>query len=176
MGGLLSLGIRATRPETEGAVTAVPIDVTVTTRGADRLRQVAAAVEASGDKDLERELWRAMQRGGKPMLAAARWGARTGLPVRGGLAERVAESKFGVRTTGAGKRVGVRVVGQSGYDLEGMDEGLIRHPVRGNRKVWVSQTIKPGWFSDAEEAKAPEVRDELVKGIDAVAAKLEASI
>lgn len=151
-------------------------DVTVTTTGAGKLLRLSAAIKAAGDKDLERALRRAMQRGGKPLKAAARQGALERLPKRGGLAERVAGSKFGVRTSSAGKRAGVRVIGRSGYDLQGMDEGLIRHPVRGNRKRWVSQEIAPGWFSDAEEAKAPAVRDELVQAIDELAAKLEASV
>jgi len=57
-----------------------------------------------------------------------------------------------------------------------MDEGEIRHPVYGHRKGrWATTTVKPGWFSDAEEAAAPKVRDELVKAIDIVAAKLEAA-
>lgn len=152
------------------------LDITVTTRGADKLQRVSAAIRAAGDKDLDRELKRAMQRGGKPMKAAARWGARKTLPLRGGLSERVAESKFSVRTTGAGKRVGVRIVGASGYDLAGMDDGLIRHPVYGNRgKKWVAQRIRPGWFSDAEEAKAPEVRKEIEQAVDDIARKLEAA-
>jgi hypothetical protein len=151
------------------------VNITVTTHGAEKLTRLGAAIKAAGDKDLQRELRRAMQRGGKPLKDAARKGALERLPKRGGLAERVATSKFGVRTTTSGKGAAVRVIGQSGYDLQGMDDGEIRHPVRGNRKVWVSQAVKPGWFSDAEEAAAPKVRDELVKAIDVVAAKLEAS-
>src|SRR6266700_6098635 len=151
------------------------VNVTVTTRGADKLTRLGRALKDAGDKDLQRELRRAMQRGGKPLKDAARKGALERLPKRGGLAERVASSKFGVRTSTAGKGASVRIIGRSGYDLQGMDEGLIRHPVWGNRKKWVSETVKPGWFSDAEEAAAPQGRDELVKAIDDVAAKLEAS-
>src|SRR6266487_1865942 len=149
------------------------VNVTVTTRGADKLTRLGRALKAAGDKDLQRELRRAMQRGGRPLKDAARRGALERLPKRGGLAERVASSKFGVRTSTAGKGASVRVIGRSGYDLQGMDEGEIRHPVYGNRKRWVSEKIRPGWFSDAEEAAAPKVRDELVAAIDLVAAKLE---
>lgn len=152
----------------------MPVHVTVTTKGADKLRRVAAAVKVAGDKDLQRELRRAMQRGGKPLLAAARAGAAERLPKRGGLADRVAGSKFAVRTRSVGKGAGVRVIGRSGYDLQGLDEGMVRHPTYGHRP-WVGQHIKPGWFSDSEEAAAPKVRDELVQAIDTVARKLEAS-
>jgi len=115
-----------------------------------------------------------MRRSAKPLKAAARYGARRRLPTRGGLAERVAESKFGVRVTSSGKRTGVRVVGRSGYDLQGLDEGLVRHPVFGNRKRWVSETVRPGWFSDAEEGKAPEVRDNIDHALDELGRELEA--
>src|SRR6266496_4260607 len=138
------------------------VNVTVTTRGADKLTRLGRALKDACDKDLQRELRRAMQRGGKPLKDAARKGALERLPKRGGLAERVANSKFGVRTSTAGKGASVRIIGPSGYDLQGMDEGLIGHRVYGHRGRWVSETVKPGWFSDAEAAAAPKVRDELV--------------
>ncbi len=154
----------------------MPVDVTVTTRGADKLRRVAVAIKTSGDKDLRRELLRGMQRGGKPLKDAARRGALERLPKRGGLAERVASSKFGVRTSTTGKGASVRVIGRSGYDLQGMDDGLIRHPVYGKwRKGVKGQPVKPGWFSDAEEAAAPKFRDEFEQAMDIIGAKLEAS-
>ena len=156
-------------------------DVTVKTVGADKLRRVASAIKAAGNKDLERELRRGMRNSAKPLTAAARWGALRRLPVSGGLAERVASSKFGVRITGTGKRVGLRITGAGSYNLRRMDDGIIRHPVYADRAelrkdwAWVNQPVRPGWFSDAEEGKAPEVRNELVKAIDAVAVKLEAA-
>ncbi len=150
------------------------VNVTVRTSGELKLARVGAAIKASGDKDLERALDRGMRRSAKPLKAAARYGARRRLPTRGGLAERVAESKFGVRVTSSGKRTGVRVVGRSGYDLQGLDEGLVRHPVFGNRKRWVSETVRPGWFSDAEEGKAPEVRDNIDHALDELGRELEA--
>src|SRR6266705_3751519 len=102
------------------------VNVTVRTSGELKLARVGAAIKASGDKDLERALDRGMRRSAKPLKAAARYGARRRLPTRGGLAERVAESKFGVRVTSFGKRTGVRVVGRRGYDLQGLEEGLFR--------------------------------------------------
>lgn len=152
------------------------VTVTVVTHGAEKLGRLGRAIKDAGDKDMRRELLRAAQRCGKPMKTAAREGALKRLPKRGGLAERVATSKFGVRTRTVGKGAGVRIVGQSGYDLQGIDEGEIRHPVYGTwRKGVKGQPVKPGWFSDAEEAAAPKFRDEFERAMDAVAAKLEAS-
>jgi hypothetical protein len=151
------------------------VNVTVRTVGEQKLARVGNAIKASGDKDLDRALRRAGQRCGKPMKTAAREGALKRLPKRGGLAERVANSKFGVRMTSSGKRVGVRIIGRSGYDLQGMDDGEIRKPVFGNRKNWVSQEIAPGWFSESEEAAAPKFRDEFDQALDELGRQLEAT-
>jgi hypothetical protein len=151
------------------------VNITVQTRGADKLARVGNAIKVSGDKGLDRALRRAGQRCGKPMKTAAREGALKRLPKQGGLAERVANSKFSVRMTSSGKRVGVRVIGRSGYDLDGMDQGKIRKPVFGNRKNWVSQEIEPGWFSESEEAAAPKFLDEFDKALDELGRQLEAS-
>jgi len=151
------------------------VNVAVRTVGEQKLARVGNAIRAAGDKDLDRALRRAMQRSAKPLKAAARYGALRRLPVRGGLAERVADSKFSARVTTSGKRAGVRIVGRSGYDLQGMDDGLVRHPVFGNRRRWVNEPIKPGWFSDAEEGKAPGVRNNIDRELDALAVKLQAA-
>jgi hypothetical protein len=152
------------------------VNVTVRTSGEQKLARVGNAIKASGDKDLDRALRRSMQRSVKPLKAAARYGARRTLPVRGGLAERVAAAKFGARVTTSGSRVGVRITGASADNLRRMDEeGIVRHPVFGNRRNWVNEPIKPGWFSDAEEGKAPEVRDNIDRELDALAARLQAA-
>jgi len=38
----------------------------------------------------------------------------------------------------------------------------------------VSETVRPGWFSDAEEGKAPEVRDNIDRALDELGRELEA--
>jgi len=152
------------------------VNVTVRTSGELKLARVGNAIKATGDKGLQRALRQAMQRSVKPLKAAARYGALRTLPVRGGLAERVAAAKFSARVTTAGSRVGVRITGASADNLRRMDEeGLVRHPVFGNRHNWVDEKVRPGWFIDAEEGKAPEVRDNIDKELDALAGKLQAA-
>jgi hypothetical protein len=148
------------------------VTVTVRTSGEQKLARVGNAIKASGDKDLQRALRRGMQRSVKPLKAAAPYGALSRLPHRGGLAERVAASKFGARVTTSGSRVGVRITGAGSYNLRRMDDGVIRHRVFGS-DTWVSQPVKPGWFSDYEERKAPEVRDNIDRELDVLAARLE---
>src|SRR5882757_3447026 len=126
--------------------------------GADRLARLGAALKDAGDKDMRRELFKAMQRAAKPMKAAARTAAREHLPRRGGLGERVAGSKFSAKTSASGKNPGLRIIGAGDLDLPALDRGRVRHPVFGNRHNWVNQQIPVGWFTNAMNEKAPAVR------------------
>ncbi|SDN73881.1 hypothetical protein [Allokutzneria albata] len=40
-----------------------------------------------------------------------------------------------------------------------MNSGKWRHPVWGNREVWVAQTAPPHWFDDPMQTEGPQVRD-----------------
>lgn len=147
------------------------MDLRVT--GADDLAALGKALKAAGDRELRRELMKGLQRAGKPAKEAAKAAARSELPSSGGLGEYVARSKFSVRTRASGNSPGVEVVAKNAeLDLPAMNRGRLRHPVYGNRNRWVTQQIKPRWFTDAMEAQAPQVRRELVAAIRAVAAKL----
>lgn len=53
-------------------------------------------------KEIRRELHKALQQSTKPLIEAARDGARKNLPVRGGLADRVAAATIRPKLTGAG--------------------------------------------------------------------------
>ncbi len=53
-----------------------------------------------------------------------------------------------------------------------MNKGTWRHPVMGNRKAWVAQTVEPGWFDKPGEEKAPEVAEKVNKAIESAINKL----
>lgn len=72
--------------------------------------------------------------------------AATRLPRRGGLAGHV--SKTARTTVGSGGRNVVRIRTTAAYRDDLFDRtGKVRHPVFGNRRVWVDQRITPGWWS-----------------------------
>ncbi len=157
----------------------MPIDVTVTTRGTDKLNRVAAVLVASGDKDLQRELRRAMSRMTKPMRRAGRQGALQILPHRGGLDEHVASTaRITTRVTLKSNGVGVRILGDSRDNLHRMDEqGIVRHPLFGNRKKWIDERIRPGWFTNPLTLTANDIGPrEIDKAISDVAAALQRRI
>jgi hypothetical protein len=155
-------------------VTAVPV-VDISTRGTEKLIRLGAAIRQAGDKDLKRELTKAMRRAGRPLLRSARQGALQILPYHGGLNERVAASRFSSTVSTIGSGAGLRISAVGRYQLSGLDDGIDRHPVFGNRANWVTQAIVPGWFSKPLTLDAPKQKVEVDKAVDDVAAKLEAA-
>jgi hypothetical protein len=150
------------------------IDIRIT--GAEKLRDVGKRLRAVGPdgKELRKEFFRGMQRAGKPLKQAAIIGARRDLPHRGGLAEDVAKSGFSIKTRTAGNGVGVKVVakGRKVRGLGALDRGRLRHPVYGNREVWVIQKVRPAWFTDALAAQAEPVQREMLAAMDATLRKI----
>jgi len=146
--------------------------LTVQVRGANQLADVAKALRRAGDKDLQRQLYAGLRRSAKPLIVAARDNAEKTLPKHGGLNRRVARSRFKVSTRGGGRNPGVRVTA-AGLDRRVDTSGTVKHPVFGNRDVWVTQKVKPGWFTDPMEQGAPKVRRELLVAIAEVARKVE---
>jgi hypothetical protein len=147
-------------------------DFAVRVVGAEELARVSKALRQAGAKDMRNELTRAMRAAAKPLIAEARQHARETLPKRGGLNKRVARSSIRAKIRTGGQSVGVRIVAK-GLDARVDTAGRVRHPVFGNRKVWVQQQVKPGWFDVPMKSGAPEVRRELLKAIDNITRKLE---
>ena len=147
------------------------IDPTV--QGAEQFGDVAAQLKRlDGDnRDLRRDLYRGLNRAVKPLIADTRESAERKLPRRGGLARRVAAAKMSSRRR-TGKNPGIAVVAKGMDQLRGMDQGTVRHPVYGNRNVWVTQSISPGWFSEPVRAGADEARTEISRVLDEIAREI----
>lgn len=145
--------------------------------GADRLARLSRALKDAGDKELRRELGTGLRRAARPMRDTFKAGALGFLPHRGGLAEEVAEGMRFTTKVSTGKSPAVRITASlPGHDLPAIDRGRLRHPVFGNQHNWVTQQIRPNFWTDSGYVAAPAVRAELVKAIDAVARKLEAKV
>ncbi|WP_182379821.1 hypothetical protein [Nocardioides sp. WS12] len=142
-------------------------------QGAQQLEAVAKRLKAAGRGDLRKELLQQVRAAAKPTVTDIKRNAATDLPQRGGLAQAVAKSRIGTRTRMSGKRVGVRIEAKNGMDIKRLDQGRLRHPVFGNRKAWVEQTVKPGWFSEPIKRRLPEVRDGVLKAMNDIIKKVE---
>lgn len=148
-----------------------------TIRGLQRFGKLSKDLREAGDKDLRKELYRGLQRATKPLKDAAKDSARSGeyIPRGGGLAERVARARYNTRAR-AGRNPSVKITAQDAkgrsVDLPALDAGTVRHPTFG-RPPWKTQQVKPGWFTDAMEAGAPQAQRDVIAAIDAVITKFE---
>jgi hypothetical protein len=142
-------------------------------RGAQQLEAVGRRLKGAAGAPLRRELLRGIRTGVKPTIPAIRESARSELPARGGLAALVAGSSFGVRTRLTGAGAGVRIQGTGRIGLASLNKGRLRHPVFGNRDVWVSQQVPEGWFDRPIEEDIPHIRAAVDRAMSDVSRKIE---
>lgn len=139
----------------------MPVELRI--EGAQDLERVSRRLKQLGDKELKNELSRGINRAVKPMKDEVKAAALRDLPKRGGLNKFVAKLSWKTKTKTSGQSVGVTIVAdKSGHDLKAIDRGRVRHPVFGNRRAWVLQQVKAGFFSNTVRGHADRIRRELL--------------
>lgn len=155
---------------------------------------MAAELREANDKTLPRELHRAIRTAGKQTLEDLRQSAlsikTTGIRKASkrpftrtvaakGTREKIAKAvTLEVNLSGDNPRVRFRVpVNKLPENIRQMprkfdDPQNFRHPVMGNRDVWVSQTSSP-WFWQPIKDNIKTFRAEIEKALEVVRAKLE---
>jgi hypothetical protein len=154
------------------------VEIRVT--GAEQLRALGKDLRAAGleGKGLRREMLASMRAVGKPLVEKVKESARAELPKAGGLNEFIAKSSITVKNNLTGRKVGTRIVakkkgGSKGWhDLEAFDNGSFRHPVHGNRKKWVQQSVTPGFFTKPLIEGAPAMQAGLLAAMTATELKI----
>lgn len=143
----------------------------LTIKGADQLGDLAKRLRAAGEsgKGLKRELYRGMNRATKPLRVEVQKSAAARLPQSGGLAARVAKTKFTTKIL-TGRNPGVSIVGKG--VAASTDKGFVMHPVFG-RGPLVRQSVEGGWFTETLRDGAPTVRKELIQAMQDVANQIE---
>lgn len=109
------------------------------------------------DPVLKRELSKRIRQATEPLKAEIAASALAKLPKAGGLAQLIAESKTTTTVTLAGNKTGVRLRTRSPRSIKTIDQGKVRHPVYGNRKVWVDEDVKPDFWTEPVEKSKPEI-------------------
>lgn len=151
--------------------------VSASVRGATDLEQLARAVKATGNGQLRKDMLKGLRVAAKPVVTAIKDEMRDELPHGGGLNEWAASAKIAPRTRTAGKNAGIRIVGtKAGHDFKAINDGRIRHPVRGNRSVWVLQSIPAGTWDDGGRKALPKVLADLKDVMDDTAARIARSV
>jgi hypothetical protein len=154
--------------------------VSIRVEGIEGLASLARDLKAAGEKGLTKELRAGLQRSTRPLKEAARAGALEYLPASGGLADEVAASKLTSRASLLGRNPSLKIVAAGRpnaegrkHDLDAMDRGRLRHPLYGRRHArWYTQLVRPGWFSESLQKRAPAVRQEIEKAVGQIVDKL----
>lgn len=147
---------------------------------------VARQMRAQGNKTLEREMIRALERTVRPVEAAVR--AEYGnLPSRGGYAATFSRSlrlRLGRRTGGRSAQLTVRAYAEGTSqrrDIEALEDGRLRHPVYGRSRPtrrgrrgnpWAATSIRGGYFRRGTDDAADQAVRQLAAVVDDYAEKL----
>lgn len=139
--------------------------VSVTTRGGNELSRLSRALREQGATGLNRNMKKQIKAAAEPVAEAARAAARR-LPDRsaarrregGSIRQEMARAVV-VRQTAKGVRIFVdskRMPADARMMAHAFEKGTVRHPVFGNRQVWVSQSTGGPWFMPAVRNRHPE--------------------
>lgn len=139
------------------------------------LSAVAARLRETGDGGLARELQKAIGDAAAPVGDEVRRGLRPHLPdPYAGVLD--GDLKISRSSSLSGDEARVTVLasadGIKKRKLLPLDEGVLRHPVFGNREVtWPAQAVEPGFFSGPVEDAAPRVRQAVEDALDVITEK-----
>lgn len=145
----------------------MPVDFEIS--GGAEIARLSKALKDAGRTGLRKELNKGLRDAAKPLIVKSRAEAQRRLPRRGGLAAKIAKAPQRV----AVRLDGVSIVAGKRRSASGTtNNGTVRHPVFGNRKVWVVQRVTPGWFEAPMRDGAAEVRPELQAAMERIAEKV----
>lgn len=149
----------------------MPVDVRI--EGGRQLEILSRRLKAAGEqgKELRKELKKSFQKAIRQTKLDVKASGVQKMPHEGGMNRRF-RTGVGSKTRLSGRNVGVRIVQRNGFDLPRIDKGKIRHPVFGNRKVWVVQNVPPRYFTEPIEEDQDEIHLELFAAMDRIAEKI----
>lgn len=149
-------------------------------RGLDDLVRATKALKAAGEegKGLRRELYRDLNRATKSVRQQMKEAVGDALPSGGGLAADVQKNtRFSTVTSTSSRNLGVRIRARSKRSIRRMNNtGTLRHPVFGNRGVWVTQTVPKGFLDDPFEKAKPQLKRAVMQSIASVSSQIDRSV
>lgn len=147
---------------------------------------VARQMRAQGNKTLEREMIRALDRTVKPVEAAVR-AEYENLPSRGGYAATFSRSlrlRLGRRTGGRSAQLTIRAYAEGTSqrrDIEALEDGRLRHPVYGRSRPtrrgrrgnpWAVTAVRGGYFRRGTDDAADSAEKAMAQVVQEFAEKL----
>jgi hypothetical protein len=134
--------------------------------GAAEIRIIAEHCRRiSADRSIVNDMAKEIRRAGPAIRAEVRQHILATLPKSGGLNAWVARApvrivvRRGVNSAGVTVRVG-RSSRSGRADLNGLDGGVVRHPLYGNRRHWYGNAVTPGSISEGISDEGSAVLEE----------------
>lgn len=149
----------------------MPVEVIIVDSDGDfeAVARRMAQVAGSGSGGLRQRSATALDDSTGGLRRAVESEARNTLPKRGGLAARVARSRYRTRRR-ISRDPRVAFEATNDYDIRRIDAGTVRHPVFGRPDIaWVTQPVRRGFFTRPTERQEPVSRRALTRMMAAVA-------
>jgi len=138
-------------------------------KGGDDFARVAKRLKEAGEKELTRELNKAVREAMAPARRAMEQSLDQNLPNRGGFGPKMrSEVKFRI----VRRANGLRLTTSHRYQLKLIDQGRIRHPLFGDRGHWYTTRIESGVLTTPFEDNADQARQKIAEATDRVARKI----
>lgn len=150
--------------------------VQIEVRGSKDVDRLVKAIKTHADaKAIRKELMAALNRESKPIRADLKAAIPAALPRRGGLAAQIAATTSFTTSAKGGRYAGITIWARNrGHDIRTLTGKRLRHPVYGNRGVWVNQTagVTPTVLTKTFQDQKPDVKRALVRACEDIARKL----
>lgn len=113
---------------------------------------------------------RAIQDAAKGLEADVKRSAQAILPHAGHLGDEIARS---TTITAAPTEGGVRLTAESPHQIDNIDQGIVHHPLFGNKAHWYEEAVTPGWFSNPTRLSEPKFTDAVQRAMEEVKQEIE---
>lgn len=129
-----------------------------------QLSQLAGRLRDMGEEGFRREITESIKASTEPIPRTIRDGLIPRLPNRYArtlnddldIKESVQYLTSGVRVSTTARTL--QVGGVKRRRIRRLDQGVLEHPLFGNRRRWYRQPVVPGWFTRPNEDAVPRVR------------------
>lgn len=122
-----------------------------------------AAKLKQSDKKVAAAIRKQVRDAGKPLIDGVIADGPEGLPKRGGLGEWLRQSKGSLSMTQT--RMTIKLQRGGSHDLAAINRGRLRHPVHGNRRLWVNQSVATGTYDAAIDRHSRTSLDQIEQAL-----------
>jgi hypothetical protein len=139
------------------------------------LAELARGLRQAGDKDLGQELTDAIHQAADPIPGEIRAGLKPKLPDRyAEVLDSVLATRVSILSRASNPGVSIRATtrGPMRRRIRRLDQGILEHPLFGNRRHWYRQPVAAGWFTQPNEDAAPRARRDIEDALDRVKDKI----